>query len=304
MTSGTASYVALYESGELARRIDDAHRLMRPCRLCPRACGVDRWSNEKGICRTGRRARVASYGPHFGEEAPLVGCSGSGTIFFSSCNLLCSFCQNSDISHLNRGEIVHSRELARIMLSLQERGCHNINLVTPTHVIPQIMEAVLQAAEAGLTIPLVYNSGGYDSVDSLMLLEGIVDIYLPDFKFWDTRWAERYCRAPDYRETAQAAISEMYRQVGDLVTDTRGIAIRGLMVRHLVMPEEIAGTHETMTFIARHISKTTYVNIMSQYHPCAGAVGDTVIGRRITRSEFDSALTAARTAGLTRMDEQ
>jgi len=302
MTTDTASYVALHESGELARRINDAHRLMSPCRLCPRACGGDRWSDEVGICRTGHRARVASYGPHFGEEAPLVGYNGSGTIFFSSCNLLCSFCQNSDISHFNRGRIVHHRELSRIMLSLQERGCHNINLVTPTHVVPQIMEAVSQAAGDGLTIPLVYNSGGYDSVESLRLLEGVVDIYLPDFKFWDTRWAERYCRAPDYREMAQAAIGEMHRQVGDLVTDTRGIAVRGLIVRHLVMPEGIAGTPQIMAFIAENISKATYVNVMSQYHPCADAVGDTVIGRRITRAEFETALTAARMAGLTRLD--
>lgn len=236
--------------------------MLRECRLCPRECGVDRLSDEKGYCRTGRKAMVASFNPHFGEEAPLVGKSGSGTIFFSSCNLRCSFCQNYEISHLREGAEVEARDLAAIMIQLASTGCHNINLVTPTHVVPQILEALSLAVENGLALPMVYNCGGYEKVETLKLLRGIVDIYMPDFKFWDSGWAERYCNAPDYREKAVSALKEMHKQVGDLEIDENGIAQRGLLARHLVMPREIAGTKEVMEFISREISPNTYVNVM------------------------------------------
>ncbi len=276
--------------------------LLANCRLCPRRCGVNRLANELGVCRTGRLARVASYSPHFGEEAPLVGVKGSGTIFMSSCNLFCSFCQNSDISHGNQGIDLEATRIAQIMLELSEQGCHNINIVTPTHVVPQILEALSIAAEAGLAIPLVYNSGGYELVDTLRLLEGVVDIYMPDFKFWDGKWADRFCSAPDYPERAGEALREMHRQVGDLVLDDGGIARRGLLVRHLVMPGEISGTRNVADFIAREISPDTYLNVMDQYRPCGYAVQDETINRRLTSHEFKTAIEAARNAGLKRLD--
>jgi putative pyruvate formate lyase activating enzyme len=270
--------------------------------MCPRECGADRASGRTGYCRTGRNARVASCHPHFGEETPLVGRHGSGTIFFSSCSLLCSFCQNYDISRLNGGVDVTPPELAAAMIGLQDRGCHNINLVTPTHVVPQILEALVIAADRGLNLPLVYNSGGYDSVETVRLLDGVVDIYMPDFKFWDRAPAERYCHAPDYRAVAIAAIREMHRQVGDLQIARDGIATRGLLVRHLVMPNNLAGTAEVMRFIAEEISPETYVNVMGQYHPCGQADGDPAINHAISRSEFSAALEATRRAGLHRLD--
>ncbi len=276
--------------------------MLRDCRICPRNCGVDRLSGETGVCRTGRYAKVASFGPHFGEEAPLVGKHGSGTIFFSACNLFCTFCQNYDISHLDHGEEVDAKGLAGMMLALSRKGCHNINLVSPSHVVPQILEALAIATEEGLNIPLVYNTGGYDSVDTLRLLDGIVDIYMPDFKFWDNDMARRYLKASDYRPIAMEAIKEMHSQVGDLVLDRNGIAIRGLIVRHLVMPSGVAGTKEIMEFLANVISRDTYVNIMDQYRPYYKAMNDDLIGRRITRDEFlDAVLTATR-SGLRRLD--
>jgi len=294
------SYLQLYRSSELRERIDHALALMNPCRLCPRECGVNRLAGEEGLCRTGRLAGVASYHPHFGEEAPLVGRYGSGTIFFSSCSLLCSFCQNYEISHRKGGITIEPDQLATMMLELAGRGCHNINFVTPTHVIPQILEALVPAIEHGLKIPLVYNSSGYDRVETLRLLDGVFDIYLPDFKFWENRWADRFCRAPDYREHAREAIREMHRQVGDLEIDDRGIAVRGLLVRHLVMPEGIAGTDEIASFLSREISSGTYLNIMAQYHPCGTATDDPVIDRPLRDTEFREALAAARRAGLSR----
>lgn len=296
------SYLALYEKGELSERVKTAIKVLEECTLCPRQCGVNRADGQKGICETGRKAMVASYNAHFGEESPLVGEHGSGTIFISSCNLLCSFCQNFDISHLQEGVEVEPAQMAAMMLSLAERGCHNINFVTPTHVVPQILEALLIAVDNGLRVPLVYNSSGYDEVETLKLLDGIFDIYMPDFKFWEPKWAERYCNAPDYPEKARLAIKEMHRQVGDLVMDQRGIAQRGLLVRHLVMPGGIAGTNEIMRFIADEISPNTYVNVMDQYRPCGKALEDEFINRRLTAHEFRSAREAAIQAGLKRLD--
>jgi len=296
------AYLELHRNGKLRKRVKQALAMMKPCRLCPRECGVDRLAGEKGFCRTGRKAVAASFNQHFGEEAPLVGTFGSGTIFFSSCNLLCSFCQNHDISHGMAGFEVGPEHTAKMMLDLAARGCHNINFVTPTHVVPQILEALVLAAERGLTTPLVFNSGGYDSVDALRLLEGVFDIYMPDFKFWDNRWAERYCQTPDYREKATAAVKEMHRQVGDLATDERSIAVSGLLVRHLVMPNDVAGTLGVMKFLADEVSVNTCVNVMAQYRPCGSAAADDVVNRRISREEFRQALDAAQQAGLHRLD--
>jgi len=230
-----------------------------------------------------------------------VGRHGSGTIFISGCNLLCTFCQNYEISHLREGTKPAAPELCEMMLALARRGCHNINVVSPSHVVPQLLAALVPTVEQGLNIPMVYNSGGYDSVETLRLLDGVVDIYMPDFKFWDAVWAERFCRAADYRERATEAILEMHRQVGDLQINRDGIATRGLLVRHLVMPNGVAGTAKIMAFLAREISRNTYVNVMVQYHPCGSAVGDPVIGRRITGQEYSEAVRAARAVGLTRL---
>ncbi|MGC9323752.1 MAG: radical SAM protein [Desulfomonilia bacterium] len=298
------SYRALYKTGTLENRIHQALDLLSDCRLCPRECGVDRTSGETGFCSTGRYARVASFGQHFGEESPLVGRNGSGTIFFSSCNLLCTFCQNFDISHQASGEEVGPRELASMMISLSESGCHNINFVTPSHVVPQILEALPAAIEGGVRVPLVFNTGTYDHVSTLQLLDGIFDVYMPDFKFWDESYAQKFCSASDYRDVARNAIREMHRQVGDLQMDEDGIALRGLLVRHLVMPGGIAGTEQIMHFLAEEISKHTYVNVMDQYHPCYRAHDDALIDRRITREEYMSAVESARNAGLTRLDRR
>ena len=296
------SYLEAFRKGILEDRVSSALLLLESCSLCPRQCSVNRLSGERGFCRTGRKALAASHGAHFGEESPLVGSHGSGTIFFSSCNLLCSFCQNDDISHGMAGREVEPEHLAAMMLSLAEQGCHNINFVTPSHVVPQILEGLLIAAAQGLDIPLVYNCGGYESLSTLELLEGIVDIYMPDFKFWDNRWGFYTCSVFDYRERACEALREMHRQVGDLEISEEGIALRGLLVRHLVMPGGAAGTEEVMRFLAREISPETYVNIMDQYRPCFRAVGDDELGRAITGEEYRRALTAAREAGLKRLD--
>ena len=281
----------------------EARSQLHACCLCPRRCNIDRTGHQKtGVCKTHEKAWVSSFHPHFGEEAPLVGMHGSGTIFFTHCNLLCNFCQNYDISHQGVGQEVSDSQLSSMMLSLQNEGCHNINFVTPSHVVPQILSAVEMACAQGLSIPLVYNSGGYDRVETLNLLEGIVDIYMPDFKFWDSGVAEMTCNAPDYPEVARKAVREMYRQVGDLVLDERGIAQTGLLVRHLVLPEEMAGTREVMRFVSREISSNTYVNIMSQYRPCGSVTGIKPLQRSVSRSEFMDALSAAKSEGITRLD--
>ncbi len=296
------SYLKLYREGELSNRMEKAIALMASCNLCPRECGVNRLEGELGVCETGRKARVSSYNAHFGEESPLVGTYGSGTIFMSSCNLLCSFCQNYEISHLKEGVEVEPEQMAAMMIQLSERGCHNINFVTPTHVVPQLLEALILAVQYGLNVPLVYNSSGYDKVETLQILDGIFDIYMPDFKFWDGKWAERYCQAPDYPEVAMAAVREMHKQVKDLVMDDQGVALRGLLVRHLVMPENIAGSKRVFEFLVKEIAPNTYVNVMDQYRPCGEAHKDEFINRRLSSQEFREATDAARKAGLTRLD--
>ena len=295
-------YIKLYKSGELKKRVEKTVNLMKQCQICPRRCKVNRLENEKGICKVGRLPMVSSYNPHFGEESPLVGTQGSGTIFLTSCNLGCIFCQNYDISHLGEGYEISIERFAKMMIELQNIGCHNINFVTPTHVVPQILEALPIAVEMGLKIPLVYNTGGYDIIETLMIIEGIFDIYMPDFKFTDSDIANRFCKARDYPEVATKAIKEMHRQVGDLVINNHGIAERGLIVRHLIMPNELAGTRKVMHFLANEISKNTYVNIMDQYHPCGLAHKYPEINRRITTEEFSNAINIAREEGLTRLD--
>jgi putative pyruvate formate lyase activating enzyme len=277
---------------------------LRDCTLCPRECHADRLSGDLGICKTGALAVVSSYMPHFGEESPISGTRGSGTIFFTHCNLLCNFCQNFDISHEGRGQPVTPRELADMMLTLQAIGCHNINFVTPTHVVPQILQALVPAIEDGLSIPLVYNSGGYDRVSTLQQLEGIVDVYMPDFKFWDPDIAADICDAQDYPGIAKEAVREMHRQVGDLKINAAGIAEKGLLIRHLVMPHGLAGTRRIMEFLAREVSPDTYVNIMPQYRPCGKAWENPLLGRPIEMFEFRTAVQDAMDAGLSRLDRR
>ncbi len=330
------SYLTLYESGELARRAKIAVEALAACRLCPRLCDADRvyggeskflsqnasaylkniksphpnplptrlrrvpgeGTTSKPFCRTGRYAVVSSAFAHHGEEACLSGINGSGTIFFCHCNLRCVFCQNFDISWQGRGRETTADEIAAMMLDLQDQGCHNINFVTPSHVVPQILEALVLAVTDGLRLPLVYNSGGYDSVETLRLLRGVIDIYMPDFKFWDKGVSKQLANAEDYSQIARDALKEMHRQVGDLVLDDRGIARRGLLVRHLVMPGGLAGTKEIMHFLAHEISPHTYVNVMAQYHPAGNAGRYPSINRRITTAEYMEAVSIAREAGL------
>lgn len=302
--SSPAAYLALFESGELRQRVEVAREMLRSCTACPRNCRVDRLADKYAVCRTGRYATVSSHFAHFGEEDCLKGWKGSGTIFFSGCNLRCVFCQNFDISWRLQGAPAPPEKLARMMLDLERQGCHNINFVTPEHVVPQIIEALPLAIEAGLSVPLVYNTSAYDSMESLALMDGIVDIYMPDFKYWDGEMARKYSRAPDYPEVARRTIKEMHRQVGDLVLDENGLARRGLLIRHLVMPDHIAGTSEVARWIARELSPSTYVNIMPQYYP-TGKVSPhefAEINRRITPIEYESALDAAWQAGLKRLD--
>jgi putative pyruvate formate lyase activating enzyme len=300
---GGPSYAALAATGELSRRAAAALGRLSHCDLCPRQCGTDRGAGELGDCRTGRRARVSSAGPHFGEEAPLTGRNGSGTIFFSGCNLNCSYCQNCGISQLGEGRVMGADELASSMLAVQGLGCHNLNLVTPTHATPQILEALVLAVDRGLRIPIVYNCGGYESVSTLEILDGVVDIYMPDVKYMDPGPAARYSAASDYPEVVRAAIREMHRQVGDLEIDERGVASRGLLVRHLILPGGLAGTRAVVRFLAAEISADTYVNVMSQYRPCHEVHADGDLGRRISETEYREAVEEALAAGLTRLDD-
>jgi len=286
-------------SAEFTRRVQALYELSSPCRLCPRKCGVRRDQGEKGFCRTGLKPWVASFGPHFGEERELVGRFGSGTIFFAGCNLGCVFCQNFTISQLGEGEEITVEDLAKIMLRLQDMGCHNINFVTPTHQAPMIVEAVGLAREEGLEIPLVWNCGGYESVEALKVLEDIVDIYMPDFKYGDNTVAAKFSGAPDYFERACEALKEMHRQVGDLQV-RNGIAVRGLIVRHLVLPSGLAGTERVLRFIRNEISPDTYVNIMAQYYPTHRAWEFPELSRRITSAEYREALALAQALGLRR----
>jgi len=299
------AYIPLSGQGLLAPRAHAALALMRSCRLCPRGCGVNRLEGELGACGIGRLARVASHAPHFGEESCLVGRDGSGTIFFSGCNLACLFCQNRDISgHPESGEEVTPRELADIMLSLQAQGAANINLVTPSHVAAHILEALPLAVEGGLSLPLVYNTGGYDSLETLALLQGVVDIYMPDVKFADPETARALCGAADYPATARRAVKAMHAQVGDLRLDSHGLATRGLLVRHLVLPGGLAGTREWMEYLAQEISLNTYVNLMDQYRPCAMALAHPPLDRALSPEEYREARQQAEQAGITRFDER
>lgn len=299
------AYLALYRAGELQRRAQEAVASLRECRVCPRNCETNRLENTVGICRTGRYARVSSYFPHHGEEDCLRGWNGSGTIFFSWCNLRCVFCQNYDISHRGEGVEVSPERLARMMLHLQSLGCHNINFVTPEHVVPQVLEALVLAVEGGLRLPIVYNTSAYDSMESLRLLDGVVDIYMPDFKIWHPEMAHRYLKARDYPEVARRVIKEMHRQVGVLRFDEHGLAKRGVLVRHLVMPGEVAGTEHILRFLAEEVAPDTYVNVMAQYYP-AGVVSSeryAKINRRITSQEYWRAVRLAEELGL-RLDER
>jgi len=298
-----AAYLSPLRSGELRARVSAARELLRACRLCPRECRVNRLEGELGTCRVGATAMVSSYGPHFGEESPLVGQHGSGTIFLTHCNLRCLFCQNYDISHLGQGQAADPDQLAEMMLALQGRGCHNINFVTPTHQVPQILEALEIAAGRGLNLPLVYNCGGYESLETLRLLEDVFDIYMPDAKYGDNRVGQRLSQVPDYWDRNREALAEMHRQVGDLRLDERGTARRGLLVRHLVLPQGLAGTRQVMEFLAS-LSRNCYVNVMAQYRPCYRAQEVPELRRPITAAEYDEALEAALVAGLTRLDER
>jgi len=300
--NGTGSfrpaYARLLESGELQRRVDEAYKRLENCELCAVKCRVNRRAGKLGSCRTGELARVSSYGPHMGEEAPLRGWRGSGTVFFAGCSLRCQYCQNYDISQMHSGEEMEPQDLAAVFLELQKYGCHNINLVTPSHVIPQILSAVLMAAFAGLRIPLVYNTGGYDTVESLKLLDGVVDIYMPDMKYSNPQVARRYSKVINYPKINQEAVREMYRQVGNLQIGMAGLARRGLLVRHLVLPNGLAGTREIMQFLAKEISAKTYVNIMDQYRPALNARLFASLNRPITLEEHHQAIEIAKEAGL------
>jgi len=290
-------YLELSQS-QFKKRIKQAFELLNPCRLCPHRCKVERLKGERGICKAGAKPELSSYFLHQGEEPVLSGWKGSGTLFFTHCNLRCVFCQNYPISHLGNGNLTDSEEMARMMIELQEDGAHNINFITPSHLVPWIIEAVYIARGKGLKIPLVYNSSGYDSLEELKLLEGIVDIYLPDMKYNDTEVAKRYSRANDYVEVNRKAIKEMWRQVRDLITDEYGVALRGLIIRHLVLPENLAGTEGIMEFIAEEISKNTAISLMSQYFPAYQAFEFPELSRKITSSEYAQAERAMERAGL------
>lgn len=297
-----AAYINLLESGELEKRAAEAFQRLESCTTCAWECRVDRLMGVLGICQTGAKAYVSSYGPHLGEEDPLRGWRGSGTIFFTRCNMRCQFCQNHDISQTQAGYPVEPAQLAEIMLELGAMGCHNINLVSPTHVVPQILSALLVAAGAGLNLPLVYNTGGYDSIETLKLLDGVVDIYMPDMKYASERTARHYSKIPHYPQTNQAAVLEMHRQVGDLEIDRNGIATRGLLVRHLVLPYDLAGTAEIVRFLAQQVSPNTYLNLMSQYRPAFNARRYPKLSRPLKGEEYRQALQMALAAGLERLD--
>ncbi len=299
------AYLLLQRTGELKRRVEKARERLKDCDLCARYCHVDRTKGIAGaVCRTGEKARVHGFGPHFGEEDPLRGTGGSGTVFFSLCNLRCDFCQNWTISQRGDGDEVEPEALAEMMLDLQDRGCHNVNLVSPSHVVAQALAAVEIAAARGLRIPIVWNTGGYDSLEALALLDGVVDIYMPDMKYGDAAVAKSYSHVKDYPGVNQAALKEMHRQVGDLVLDEEGIAVRGLLVRHLVMPKGLAGTATVLEFLAREISADTYLNLMDQYHPCYKAGDIEPLARPLARAEWHEALDLAERYGLTRLDDR
>jgi len=305
------AYLALQRDGRLRARAEYARFALETCRLCPRACGARRLDGETGTCQGGRRAVVASAFAHFGEEDCLRGRRGSGTIFFSGCSLRCAFCQNADISWLVSGSEHGAADLAATMLALQERGCHNVNLVTPTHVVPQLVEAVAIAAAQGLRLPIVFNSGGYDRAETLALLDGVVDVYMPDFKFWRAETAARYANASDYPDVARRALVEMHRQVGSLRFGRDGLARRGVLVRHLVLPGHAEESGAILEWLAHELSPDTYVNVMAQYRP-AWHVGEpegstrrfAEIDRAPRPAEIEAVYETARQAGLWRFDHR
>jgi putative pyruvate formate lyase activating enzyme len=290
----TPSYIGLFEKGELQKRIELLMDILKECRLCPRQCGINRLDGEVGYCRAPSELMVSSAFPHFGEESPLVGYHGSGTIFLTHCNLRCIFCQNYDISHLGRGERITKSDMARAMVRLQELGCHNINFVTPTHYAPQIVSSLPEAINMGLRLPIVYNCSGYESIEVIQLLEGVVDIYMPDAKYMDEKHSKRFSNAQDYPEVLKKILKEMHRQVGDLATNSKGIAERGLLIRHLVMPGGVASSEAVLRFIAEEISPHSYVNIMDQYRPEYRAHEYPEISRRITHKEYMEAIQIAK----------
>jgi putative pyruvate formate lyase activating enzyme len=294
----TPRYLSM-ASAEFEERIARLYAILESCTLCPRACRVNRLEDETGVCRAGRDPVVSSLGPHFGEEAELVGRGGSGTVFLTHCNLGCVYCQNDDISHLGRGETTSVENLAVGLLQLQQIGCHNINFVTPTHFTPQIVAAIHLAAQMGLRLPIVYNCGGYESVVTLQLLDGIVDIYMPDIKYGDNEAAALYSHAPDYFTRCKAAVKEMHRQVGDLRIEN-GLAVRGVLIRHLVLPNDLAGSRQVLGFVRREVSKESYVNIMGQYRPLFKASDYPELSRRPTAWEIEQARKIAQELGLHR----
>jgi len=295
---GKGSYLKLLDSGDLEKRLKTAKRMLKRCCLCPHECRVDRTKGEKGFCRTGRAAIVSSYGAHFGEEAPISGKAGSGTVFFSGCNMSCVYCQNYQVSQEVEGQEVTGEILAFFFLSLQEEGCHNINLVTPSHVVPQILEGLFIAASEGLRIPVVYNSGGYDKVSTLKLLDDVIDIYMPDMKYSDDDTALELSGIKDYWKVSTRAVKEMFRQVGNLQMDENGVAVRGLLIRHLVLPGNLSGSEQIFEFIARELSTDITLNIMDQYRPCWKAWEHPPLDRRLYPEEFQQALESARKSGL------
>jgi putative pyruvate formate lyase activating enzyme len=283
----------------IKERVEQAYKLLQNCRVCPRRCGVDRLNGERGICRVGKNPMISSYNLHFGEEPPISGIRGSGTIFFTGCNLRCIYCQNFPISQLGHGLEITTKDLAERMISLQSRGCHNISFVTPTHFVPQILEALSFAWDMGFDLPLVYNSSGYDSIEALRLLDGIIDVYLPDMRYSDNRAAKRLSSVEDYVEINREAVREMYRQVGNLVTDGDGIAKKGLLIRHLILPDDLAGSKKTFRFIKEEISAQVYVSLMGQYFPSFKAKEDVSIKRKITHEEYEQAKESFFESGLT-----
>lgn len=319
--SMTASYIKLLKSGELKQRVEAARQILTECTLCPRECRVNRLKGKLGFCASADKVMISSYGLHHGEEPPISGQKGSGTIFFTGCNLRCLFCQNYRISQLYEGHEITLEDIAKAMLALESQGAHNINLVSPTHFVPQILEALLIAAEKGLELPIVYNTNGYDSIETLKLLDGIVDIYLPDIKYSDDKYAKAYSGVADYVKHNRVALKEMYRQVGDLklnnpphpfpppqvgrvgegVVETMcsgGVAERGVIIRHLVLPLRGAGSFASLDFIRNELSKDAFVSLMSQYHPCYKAKSHPILSRRLLRSEYDEVVDYAGKLGL------
>jgi putative pyruvate formate lyase activating enzyme len=294
-----ASYIQLYESGQLKKLIHKFYKILESCQLCPRRCKVNRLKDQLGFCNSGKDLVISSFGPHFGEEPELVGRYGSGTIFFTNCNLGCVYCQNYDISHLGNGRRFNCKDLAQQMLYLKKLGCHNINFVTPTHFIPQILQALELACAQGLDLPLVYNCGGYENVEIIRFLEGIFDIYMPDIKYSDSKKAKQYSNAADYFDRVKETVKEMYRQVRDLEV-INGIAIKGLLIRHLVLPNDVAGSEKILQFIAVELSKDTYINIMDQYRPCYKANSFLEISRYPSLEEFNRVIQIAKKLGLKR----